>query len=315
MRTSRIYSLTAISLLLAVPGSAATSQGYVDQFGAQAIQFVSQQGGLFVPFGLYLFCGTALFALITFTIRQIPHVIRHHHALVDLEGFFIWLLNVMFGVTLLTFWATPVPGVGLSVCEFIPVLFKGLAAQVDQTIVVQFFQTLTHAFRSTPIPNWPNVVFGLVFCLVIISLVSMSGIVFVIEATAYFGMAVFMVCGPLTVWSLMTKTQSRRFWNIIDNLIVFAAYRLVGSICMYLYCHSIVDFFSNTFNGNYTLGNWLSLILPTAMYAIGMVWAMVNVPVVARSLCGGTSIGALAEAFGSSARNVVGLAVRYAMAS
>lgn len=313
------FLLIALLALAVVPAFAGVPQSnpddYVDTFGRDTINLITQRGGTFVPFGQVLLALSASWSLLSLVRKQIPRGLRHHHFYIDIEEFTWWFVMLFSSTVILYYWARPTPGSDVTLCEWIPILFKNMAAQIETSIVQEFFNTLKKAFHFTPLPGWTDVVFALVFLVIMICIFSMSGIVFLIESFSYFAIGVVAICGPLVVWSLMTKTQGKRFWTLLDNMIVFSAYRLVANICLYLYCHAILDFFRNSFHGDYSLGHWLYLLMPTMMYAIGMIWAVANVPLVTRSICGGTSVGAMAESFMASAKNTAGQAVRFAMAA
>lgn len=298
----------ALPLAAQTTGTFGANDSYVDMYAKQVIALVTKDAGLFVPTGQILFFFAATGKLLGLLRKEFLRIATNRHGVfLDINAIVWWLVMVVFGSLVLQFWP--------DFAQVIPTVFANLARQIDHAIVKQFYDTLKDAFHNTPMPYWTDVVFSLIYFLVLISLIAMSAVVFIIESFAYTGIAIFTICTPLVVWSFMTETQTRRFWNMIDNIVVFSSYKLVANISLFLYCSFILNFFTNTFHGVYTMGQWMYLLIPTMTFALGMIFFMLNIPKIAGMVFGGTSVGSMGEATFSSAKGLVSQGVRFAMAN
>lgn len=246
--------------------TAAFAGNYVDlftQFGNAIDGLVASDGSLLQGIGagwLDDFGAIALFTLILRSFlrgRSTP-----------------WLLEYAFGFLtakfLLLFYSTPTVFLGgSSVSHFFLDTFKGLANHVDLSRVQLVLDALDKTVNGMEMPSIFTPLKLITYLSILADSVLLGTIIWVVTLAGLLGTGIGITIGPLFIpWFVFPAT---RIFTVrwINFMILTSAYRLVGSLYVYVFSYVMVTWVG--YMSDQHLANLLMLLVPTLVIALAMV--------------------------------------------
>ena len=212
----------------------------------------------------------------------------------DLESIVKTLFQIWVLTQILTYWSVPPPGMAHSIHQ-LPMyvsdsLVSGLAASKANEFMTYVKQVSTQMNHPNPLAILDVVVY--VVILVIMGLLAL--VTFLLTSFSYIGEAIFVVITPLFAWCTFFSTVFSWFWNCVQNLLSFAAYKLVGGIIIYVLSDVMVNFFVNGVGTDYTIAHWIVLMPVVVLFTGLFIFALLLVPLLCASIFNGA--GAIGQA-------------------
>ena len=150
-------------------------------------------------------------------------------------GFAKLLLVISFGYTMITFYETPIPGIGASFSNLITDQTGYLASQISARSVQDAQLTLSSLWNALEQPDpWSILANLLYWTLLIIIGLAQFAVMFVIS----FGMIASAVCallGPLLIPFFIVPTLEWLFWNWLKAFIQYSFMPVVANAFIYVF--------------------------------------------------------------------------------
>jgi hypothetical protein len=295
-QTRRILQLLA---LLALLGGNAHAAG-VD-WGQQIItsvnNLVGASGGAFVHNGIVMVAWVGFFRMIWSTVNTSWSMIDNLDSFrvhFNLKEILLIAGQMWFLVQLLDYYMVPFPGTNLSVHHIPMYISDGLVAALNQGQLDAFNAYLATVSKKMVKPNPLLILDCLVYINILIEMGILSLVTFILTSFGYIGEAIMIVVGPLFFWCTLVPHCFSWFWNWVQSMFAFAAYRVMASVILYILSDVMVFFFVHGVGADYSIGNWIAL-LPIVLMLTGLfIFSLFLIPLLCASLFNGA--GAIGQA-------------------
>lgn len=307
--TSRLRWFLRAAALFTIGGLASASAADTDWGKAvfdSVNNLVDQDGSVFVHVGIGAVAAAGflklMWGLVSDQLQRLG-LVAGGHVHFDLDSIVKTLFQVWVLTQVLTYWTTPMPGMAHSIHQ-IPMylsdqLVSGLAASQADKFMTYVKQVSTQMDHPNPLAILDVVIYVLI--LVIMGILALA--TFILTAFSYVGEVIFVVITPLFAWCTFFHTVFSWFWNCVQNMFSFAAYKVVGAIVIYVLSDVMVNFFVNGVGSDYSIAHWI-VMLPVLVMLVGLfVFALLMVPLLCASIFNGA--GAIGQAVTMAAGKVL----------
>jgi hypothetical protein len=148
---------------------------------------------------------------------------------------------------------------------------------------------------GTPQPPAWAIFQWLIYILIQVQMGIASGIIFLINASAFVFYGVSALFGPIFIPFYMAAPTRQKFLHFVDVLLSLAMIRAVASAFIFVWSGFLTTFISNTFHGDYSIGMWIAHLVPVTAVNVAFVLNMLYIPSLTQILFGGGA-GATARA-------------------
>jgi hypothetical protein len=305
--------LCAAVLAALAPSAPAAGIDWGGQIVTAVNTLVTSKGDILVHDGLWLLTVIGVAKLL---LLIIPALLRRmdmfHHMHFNFSEIFILLFQIALCSVALHHYSTPFPGTSLSLHQIPTAVAQSLVTEFDTATMDtmnNYIQT-TLADLSKPSP------LALLDCIVYITIVGMMGLVaaglFLITSFGFAGIGLFVVIGPLFIPLALTKHFYSWFWNWLQGLVAFSAYRVMSTVLGWVWSQVYIYFFVNGVGSDYSIGHWIVLLPVVLMLTVAFLFTMFSIPKITAMLFSGA--GSIGQDFVSSGMTVVRAAAAKAAA-
>jgi hypothetical protein len=279
------------TLLAQALPSASSGVDWLYQFTNNLTNLTTQNGGVLTQLGLTELSAIALFTLISMVVNwnTTSMTFRFHAQPVHAGDFVNFLLRLIICCLLINYWVNPFPGATFGINHFFSYIAQAMVAAFDQNSLNQFLQLLKTAGDGTTMPSMMAPTQILCYIVIQLMLGLASGILFLINCSAFILYGVTALFGPVFVSLLMTRTFRTKFFQFLDVLISFAMIRAVAAAFIYVWAGFMNGFFQQTFNGNYSIEMWLANLIPCLMVFCAFIINMLFIPSMTQAIFGGAA--------------------------
>lgn len=244
-----------------------------------------------VELAIFAACG-----LILMVIRWQVSVMNlwHHAHSFHMGDLYIYLFKIVAAEAMLTYYARPIFG-AISFHQIFPYLFQQLTNGINLSIVKSFLDQMQVFTLSLQLPSIVNLPGCFIFFSVLIMIGFLQVALFVLNAFSFVAVGMLTFVGPLLIPFFVTKRFESRFWVWLDNMIVYSSYRMLAAGFTYVFAKVFMDFFTNSLNNDYSLGNLIALFPVLLMLTVAFIWSMFKIPQFASTLFGGA--GSMGQQF------------------
>lgn len=250
---------------------------------------MTTHSGLFQSLGLNLFRGFALILLSWFGVKA---------ALASAEGrrgfqfdqFVSLVITVAFGYAMITYYATPIPGIGTSFYRLITDQGTNLANQLNAATIQEVKQRLDSMYLSM---ESPMMIFGsaleiLHFVILVLAIAIAEAAAFAVIAFGYIATAIAVLVGPIFVPFFIVPQMEWLFWGWLKALIQYAFYPVVANAYVFV-MGSLLNHFVDAHPPPYDSGNMALLFLPLLFLLFAFTYGVIKIPSLVNSIFTGRS--------------------------
>jgi hypothetical protein len=264
---------------------------WLSVFAQNLSDLTTQNAGILTSMGYALLSVTALVQLVNMVIRWNTASMSftlHTHPLQagDIVKF---LIRLVVCCLLLTYWVNPLPGVGVGFSHLFSYLAQLMAQVFDQNRLNEFTSLIRQMSDGTDQPSMTAPLKILCYVLVQVIVGVAAAIIFLINCSSYILYGVAALFGPIFIPLYMTETFKGKFIHFIDVLLSFAMIRAVAAAFIYVWAGFMNAFITQTFNGNYTLDNWLANLVPVMTVFLAFIFNMLYIPSMTQAMFGGAA--------------------------
>jgi type IV secretion system protein VirB6 len=198
------------------------------------------------------------------------------------------------------YWVTNLPGASFGFNRMFSYIAAAIAQILDQTQLNQLTALLANAGHNTPVPTVFAPMETICYWFVEGFLGLASGILFLINCSSFIFYAVAALFGPLMIPLYMTETFRGKFLHFVEVLASLGMIRAVAAAFIFVWSQFLTGFMTQTFQGNYSIANWIANLIPFLTIFTAFILNMVLVPTITQMIFGGGAgaagkVGELAE--------------------
>jgi type IV secretory pathway VirB6-like protein len=221
--------------------------------------------------------GGMMFSLLL--IRWAYQAYNHHHFTINpapIVGFLFLIATID---TMLFFYATPIPGVGVSFSQLPAKVAMEITSFLDQGVYSALMSRL-HVFMTNL--QEPTGTFNLqgffMYGVVFLNITGAETILFGVTIFGYVYYALAVLLGPIFVSALMFPMFSRYFHSWLSVLLRFAFYQVAAKALVFIWANVLVSVIDQFIGGDYSLSNAFSMAIPFIMLNLSMLFVCFNIP-------------------------------------
>ncbi len=255
---------------------------------AQAvIQLLTLHGDLFVSIGLNLFRGLAVIVIAWFGISA---------ALASSEGrvgfpvakFAALLMTIAFGYAMITYYARPIPGFGVSFTHLVTDQAQTLARQLEASQAQEIDARLTEVYLSMEQPSILNTLDLARYVLIAFCLAGARAALLAVIAFGWVATGVAVLVGPLFVPFFIVPHLEWLFWGWLKAFLQYAFYQVVAQAFVFVFGNLLLHFF-DLYQPPYTVDRLTVTGLHVVFLLLAFTYGMLKVPSLVNSLFTGRS--------------------------
>jgi hypothetical protein len=254
---------------------------------SQAItQLLSTEGNTLQATGLNIFRGLAVILIVWFGVKSALSAAQGHGGGFHFAKFADLILMISFGLGMLTYYSTPIPGTSYSFSDLITKEGLSLSTKIESDQTQEIANTITGAEQQLGAPPGSfNILEDLTYLLVVVILAAMEATAFCVIAYGYVAAAVCVLIGPIFIpWFIVPKLDWL-FWGWLKAFIGFSFYQVVASAFIYVFAKVLASMFHVI--GTITLDNALT-VLPALLVTLAVcVYGLFKIPELTASILSG----------------------------
>jgi len=254
---------------------------------SQAItQLLSSQGNTLQATGLDIFRGLAVILIVWFGVKSALSAAQGHGGGFHFAKFADLILMIAFGLGMLTYYSTPIPGTSYSFSDLITKEGLNLSNQIESSQTQEIANTITHAEQQLGSPPGSfNILEDLTYLLIVLILAAMEATAFCVVAYGYVAAAVCVLIGPIFIpWFIVPK-MDWLFWGWLKAFIGFSFYQVVASAFIFVFAKVLANMFQVI--GTISISNAFT-VLPALLVTLAVcVYGLFKIPELTASILGG----------------------------
>jgi type IV secretory pathway VirB6-like protein len=254
---------------------------------AQAItQLLSSQGSTLQATGLDIFRGLAVILIVWFGIKSALSASQGHGGGFNFAKFADLILMIAFGLGMLTYYSTPIPGTSYSFSDLITKEGLNLSTQIESDQTQEIADTITNAEQQLGAPPGSfNILEDLTYLLIVVILAAMEATAFCVIAYGYVAAAVCVLIGPIFIpWFIVPK-MDWLFWGWLKAFIGFSFYQVVASAFIFVFAKVLANMFQVI--GTISISNAFT-VLPALLVTLAVcVYGLFKIPELTASILSG----------------------------
>jgi TrbL/VirB6 plasmid conjugal transfer protein len=265
----------------------------------QAItNLLNTNAGLFVGMGTRMYLAFATIMLCWFGIKMALGA-GEFYAGMQFSRFASLVLMISFGFGMITYYSSPLPGIGIDFHHLITDQAQYLSTTISQNMIDTITTRISAFMGTIESPGLTlTVSTDLVYWAIIILLALAEAIAIVVFAFGIIASAVCILLGPIFIPFFIVPQLDWLFWGWLKCFIQYAFYQVIAAAVIFI-IGNILTAFMNLYGGRpIPVTEQESLVAPLFIVIIASVYALIKVPMLTSHLFSGSSGGSAAGIFG-----------------
>lgn len=255
-------------------------------FLGQAIsQLLTTHSAAIQALGLSLFRGLAVILIAWFGIKAALSA-THGHGGFNFSKFADLILVISFGLGMLTYYSTPIPGVGYSFSDLITQEALQLSGQIESDQTQQIADAVTKAEEQlgSP-PGMFSFHETLTFLVIAITLAAVEAAAFAVIAYGYVASAVCVLLGPIFIPFFIVPKLDWLFWGWFKAFLGFSFYQVVAAAFIFVFSKVLLGLLAVI--GPITLSNAFTILPALLVTLFVCIYGLIKIPELTASILGG----------------------------
>ena len=248
---------------------------------------MTSHSDLFVQMGHNLFRGFATILVAWFGIQS---------ALSSAEGgegfnfarFTELILIITFGFAMVTYYNTPIPGIGYSFTDLVMQEASSLSNSIGLEQGKEIENAITQFQNGLEQPSsWS---FGETFNYFILNLVlaAVQAVVFIIIGFGLIAEAVLVLVGPIFVPFLIVPKMDWLFWGWFKAFLQYSFYQVIASAFVFIFAQLLLKFLQG-FTGGLDTDQWMTAMPVIFIFMLIAIYGLLKIPALTNHLFSGAA--------------------------
>jgi hypothetical protein len=257
-------------------------------FLGQAIsQLLTTKSAAIQAMGLNMFRGLAVILIVWFGVKAALSA-AHGHGGFNFARFADLILLISFGLGMLTYYSTPIPGVGYSFSDLITQETLQLSGQIESDQTQQIADAVVNAEEQLGSP--PGIFSfheSLTFIVMAVALAAMQATAFAIIAYGYVASAVCVLLGPIFIPFFIVPKMDWLFWGWFKAFLGFSFYQVVAAAFIFVFSKVLLGMLAVI--GPLSLSNAFTILPALLVTLFVCIYGLIKIPELTASILGGRS--------------------------
>ena len=256
--------------------------------GAAISQLLSSKSAALQATGLDMFRGLAVILIVWFGVKSALSAAQGHGGGFHFAKFADLILMIAFGLGMLTYYSTPIPGIGLSFSDLITQEALNLSGQIESDQTQQIANTVVNAEQQLGAPPGSfSLLEDLTFLVIALLLAAMQAVSFAVIAYGYVASAVCVLIGPIFIpWFIVPK-MDWLFWGWFKAFIGFSFYQVIASAFIFVFAKVLTSMFQVI--GNISISNAFTILPALFITLFVCIYGLVKIPELTGAILSGRS--------------------------
>ena len=244
----------------------------------QAIsQLITSNSATLQATGLNIFRGLAVILIAWFGIKSALSATQGHGGGFHFAKFADLILMISFGLGMLTYYSSPIPGVGLSFSDLVTKEAQNISNQIESDQTQQIATTIVNAEEQLGAPPGKySILEDLTYLLIAVILAAMEAVAFAVIAYGLVASAVCVLIGPMFIpWFIVPK-MDWLFWSWFKAFIGFSFYQVIASAFIYVFAKVLTAMFQVI--GKISISNALTVLPALFITLMVCIYGLVKIP-------------------------------------
>lgn len=250
-------------------------------------QLLSTRSAAIQAAGLNIFRGLAVILIVWFGIKAALSSIQGYSGF-NFAKFADLLLVISFGLGMLTYYSSPIPGVGYSFSDLITKEALQLSGEIESDQAQQVSDAIVNAEQSL---GSPPGIFSfhetLTFFVVELTLSAVQATAFAIIAYGFVAAAVCILVGPIFIPFFIVSKLDWLFWGWLKAFMGFSFYQVIASAFIFIFSKVLLGLLAVI--GPITLSNAFTIMPALLVTLFVCIYGLIKVPELSASIFGGRS--------------------------
>lgn len=251
------------------------------------IELLSTHNDLFLDLGRRLFRGFAVILLAWFGVKA---------ALSAADGgpgfpvakFAGLVMTIAFGYAMITYYASPIPGIGVSFSHLITDQAHVLAQRLEAAQVQEVEQGLNDLYLGLEQPSILDILSIIRYVLVAFLVTAARGVLVAVIAFGWIATAIAVLVGPIFIPFFIVPQLDWLFWGWLKAFIQYAFYRVIAQAFVFVFGNLLLHF-TRAVPPPYTMEMIVFTYAQLVVLLLAFIYGMLKVPSLVNSLFTGRS--------------------------
>lgn len=251
------------------------------------IELLSTHNDLFLDLGRRLFRGFAVILLAWFGVKA---------ALSAADGgpgfpvakFAGLVMTIAFGYAMITYYASPIPGIGVSFSHLITDQAHVLAQRLEAAQVQEVEQGLNDLYLGLEQPSILDILSIIRYVLVAFLVTAARGVLVAVIAFGWIATAIAVLVGPIFIPFFIVPQLDWLFWGWLKAFIQYAVYRVIAQAFVFVFGNLLLHF-TRAVPPPYTMEMIVFTYAQLVVLLLAFIYGMLKVPSLVNSLFTGRS--------------------------
>lgn len=274
--------------VMPVAAISGTGVDWLYEFANNLTNLVTANGGAFTSVGLMELSIISFFVLVSMVIRWsvAGMTLSFHHQPLRVGDLTIFLLRLVVCCLLENYWVNPLPGMSFGFNHFFSWIAQVLVSSLDQNSLDNLTKLFSDMSDGTKTPPPWALYQWLLYIWIEIQMAICSGIIFLINASAFVFYGVAALFGPLFIPFYMAGPLRQKFLHFVDVLLSLAMIRAVAAAFIFVWAGFLTAFITKTFHGDYSLGMWIGHFFSVTAVEVAFILNMFYIPAITTMIFG-----------------------------
>jgi type IV secretory pathway VirB6-like protein len=255
-------------------------------------QLMSEHASMFQTMGSNMFRGFAVILIAWFGVKSALSAAGGGHGPgFHFDHFATLLLTIAFGDAMITYYANPIPGFGVSFYHLFIDQGLDLANQLNHSLVQELWDRLTGLYWGMETPALTlalNLLEILWYAIAVLCIVAAQAAVFAVIAFGYVAAAIAVLLGPIFIPFFIVPHMEWLFWGWLKSLIQYAFYPVVANAYLFVFGNLLIHFI-DAHPAPWDGGTLLILFFPLVLLLTAFTYGILKIPSLVNSLFTGRS--------------------------
>jgi len=268
------------------------------QFIFQAINnLLTQNLGFFDAMGQNLFRMFATILIVWYGVKSALSAAGGKSPF-HFDNFAALLLTISFGFAMVTYYSTPIPGIGTSFHNLVTDEAQFLARRIDQAQLQTVVAHVADFESRIDSPGVADFLGTIIYAIVMILLAAAQAIAIVVIAYGFIATAVCVLVGPIFIPFFIVPKLEWLFWGWFKCFIQYAFYQVVASAVVFVVANLILGILGLQPTGAISTAQLIGLFPVLFITFLAAIYGLLKIPALTNHIFSGTAGGSSAGILG-----------------
>jgi hypothetical protein len=251
------------------------------------IDLLTTHSDLFLDLGRNLFRGFAVMLIAWFGVKAALSAAEGGPGF-PISRFASLLMTIAFGYAMITYYAHPIPGFGVSFSHLITDQAHVLAQRLEAAQIQEVEERLNEVYLSMEQPSLLDLLAIIRYVLVLLCITGAKSVLLAVIAFGWIATAIAVLVGPVFIPFFIVPQLEWLFWGWLKAFLQYAFYRVIAQAFVFVFGNLLLHFL-RVYPPPYTAEMIMLTNSHLVFLLLAFIYGMLKVPSLVNSLFTGRS--------------------------